>query len=242
MPRCRPPFLIRLFFFLAVTSLVAGPPEPWPKPVPTFLDPNVPALRQALPPPPPPGSLAAKADLESVLQVQVWRSADQVALAQRLVKEDPFNFAEVLGPQFNGTNYPRTAEMLKKVLSDSYAVSLTVKDLYIRKRPHLEDPRVQPCVELSTSPSYPSGHATRAYLTATVLCGLFPERREALMDFARKAAWARVQGGIHYPTDLEGGRLLAMAILEELNRSAAFRKVLEDCRAEVAAHALNKAS
>lgn len=235
MRRFRPALLIALSLGLAAAPFARAQAKAWPKPVATFLDPAAPALRAALPQPPAAGSLAAQSDLETVLQVQAWRTPDQVALAQRLVLEDPFSFAEVLGDRFNGQNYPRTADLLKTVLTDSYAVSLTLKDVFTRKRPHLEDPRVKPCVELSTSPSYPSGHATRAYLTATLLAGLFPERREALLGFARKAAWARVQGGIHYPTDLEGGRLLAAALFTELNKSEAFRQRLGACAAEIVA-------
>lgn len=237
MPRFRPALLIALYLGLAAAPFLSAQAKVWPKPVATFLNPASPIFREALPQPPSPGSLAAQSDLETVLQVQAWRTPDQVALAQRLVMEDPFSFSEVLGAQFNNANFPRTADLLKTVLTDSYAVSLTLKDVFTRKRPHLEDPRVKPCVELSTSPSYPSGHSTRAYLTATLLAGLFPERKEALLAFARKAAWARVQGGIHYPTDLEGGRLLAAALFAELGKSEAFRQRLDACAAEIAAQA-----
>lgn len=237
MPRFRPALLIAMYLGLAAAPFLSAQAKVWPKPVATFLDPASPVFREALPQPPVLGSLAAQADLETVLQVQAWRTPDQVALAQRLVMEDPFSFSEVLGARFNNQNFPRTADLLKTVLTDSYAVSLTLKDVFIRKRPHLDDARVKPCVELSTSPSYPSGHSTRAYLTATLLSGLFPDRREALIAFARKAAWARVQGGIHYPTDLEGGRLLAAALVAELQKSEAFRRRLDACVVEIAAQA-----
>ena len=242
MFRFRPALLIPMCLGLTLGPLRGEPPKVWPKPVATFLDPKAPALREALPAPPEPGSLADRTDLETVLQVQVWRTPEQAALSQRLVQDDPFKFAEVLGPQFTNQNYPLTAGLLRKVLTDTYAVSLTLKDVHARKRPHVQDPRVEPCLERTSTPSYPSGHSTRAYVTATILSDLFPERREALLGFARKAAWARVQGGIHYPTDLEGGRLLAMAIVEALHKSEAFRKTLKDCRAEVAAQSMKKAS
>lgn len=241
MSRFRPAFLISMWLGPAFFQLFAEPPKEWPKPVPTYIDPSAPALIKALPPPPARGSLADRTDLETVLQVQAWRTPEQAALSQRLVQDDPFKFAEVLGSQFNGQNYPRTAELLRKVLADTYAVSLTLKDVYTRKRPHLEDSRVEPCLERVSTPSYPSGHSTRAYVTATILSDLFPERRGALLGFARKAAWARVQGGIHYPTDLEGGRLLAAAIVEALQGSEAFRKALEESRTEVSARRLKPA-
>ena len=40
---------------------------------------------------------------------------------------------------------------------------------------------------------------------------------------------------MHFPSDLEGGRLLAAAIVAEELKNAAFRAVLEKCRAEAVA-------
>lgn len=241
---------MRLFrsFFLATVSLglgssfqAAAQGIPQEKPVPRFLDPAAPAILAAVPPPPAPGSLADRADLETVLQVQIWRTPEQEALANRLVQDDPFKFAEVLGPEFSAKGLPQTAALLKQVLTDAYLVGSGLKDRFVRRRPHLEDQRVQPCVERSSSPSYPSGHATRAYVLAAVLSELYPSRTDALLAFARKAAWARVQGGIHYPSDLEGGRQLALAIVAAMQKSPEFQKALAVCKEELLAYRLRKA-
>lgn len=229
--------LTRTFLVLAAVSLLAAQAPPNQIRPPRFLDPSAPSLAAALPPPPAPGSLEDRADLETVLQVQVWRTPEQAALAQRLVQDEPFKFAEVLGPRFSAIHLPRTAAFLEQVLADCYAVSTALKDRFQRKRPHEADPRVQPCLQRSSSPSYPSGHSTRAYVLATVLADLFPVRRDPLFNYARKAAWARVQGGVHYPTDLEGGRVLAAAIVATLHSSATFRAAESECRAEIAAWA-----
>ena len=90
MRRFRPALLIALSLGLAAAPFAHAQTKAWPKPVATFLDPAAPAFRAALPQPPAAGSLAAQSDLETVLQVQAWRTPDQVALAQRLVMEDPF--------------------------------------------------------------------------------------------------------------------------------------------------------
>ena len=50
-------------------------------------------------------------------------------------------------------------------------------------------------------------------------------------------AWGRVIGGVHYPTDLAGGRLLGAAIVEELNANPAFEAALDKAKAEVEAFA-----
>jgi acid phosphatase (class A) len=77
---------------------------------------------------------------------------------------------------------------------------------------------------------------------AAVLSEVFPDRRAELQDRARAAAWARVIGGVHFPTDLDGGRRLAEACVAELRKSAAFRAAVEKCREEAAAVARKKAA
>ena len=101
---------------------------------------------------------------------------------------------------------------------------------------------MQPCVALPANDSYPSGHAYGAYLRAAVLAEIFPEKRAEIFDRARYVAWGRVIGGVHFPTDLEGGRRLAEAGFAELKKSATFRAALEKCRAEAAGLRLKKAA
>src|SRR5208337_2636587 len=108
-------------------------------------------------------------------------------------------------------------------------------------RPFAADPRVRPCVSRPHGGSYPSGHAVSFFTEAGVLAEVFPEKRAELLEFAQKLAWGRVIGGVHYPTDLAGGRAVAEAILERLRASAAFQAALARCRAEVAAFAATKA-
>lgn len=241
MPAFRPIPTLRTVLGLWMVLLAGDLAAQGEKAVARFLDPKSAVFDAALPPPPAPGSLADRADLETVLQAQVWRTPEQESLANRLVQDDPFKFAEVLGPEFSSKALPQTAALLKQVLTDAYLVGTALKDRYARKRPHLEDQRVQPCVERSVSPSYPSGHSTRAYVLAAVLSELYPGHTDALLTFARKAAWARVQGGIHYPTDLEGGRQLAISIVAAMQKHPEFQRAMAACREEVLAHRLRKA-
>ena len=195
-----------------------------------------------LPAPPAPGSLAAQADLEAVLQVQAWRTPEQVAWAKFTEKEDVFNHASVLGAWFTRENLPVTAAFFKKLGDDVYAVGEAAKTLHPRLRPYRAEARVQPCAERPTSNSYPSRHAMFAFVWADVLAELFPEKRAALFERAERAAWGRILGGVHYPSDSVGGRLLAEAFVAECRKSAAFRAAVEQVRAETAPFLVRKAA
>lgn len=187
-----------------------------------------------LPPPPPPGSLSARADLEAVLQMQVWRTPDQVAWAKRIEKNDAFIFSDVLGAWFTRENLPLTAALLKDVDEDRHAITEVAKNLFARARPWVVDPRVQPCVGKPTNDSYPSGHTASIFTRAGVLAEIFPEQKEEIFEFAHRAVWGRIYGGVHFPSDLVGGWTLAEPIVVELKKSATFQAQVETCRAEIA--------
>lgn len=186
-----------------------------------------------LPAPPTPDSLAGRADLEAVLQAQAWRTPEHVAWAKRVEKNDAFFFADVLGAWFTKANVPLTTAFLKDVDEDRHEITEVAKKLFARARPWVVDPRVEPCVGKPTNDSYPSGHTTSIFTRAGVLAEIFPEKRAALFDFAHRAVWGRIYGGVHFPSDLVGGWLLAEPIVAELKKSAAFRAQVEKCRAEM---------
>lgn len=99
-----------------------------------------------------------------------------------------------------------------------------------------------PCVDKPTTDSYPSGHSSRAWLWATILSEIFPERRTELMDRARAVAWGRVIGGVHFPTDLIGGKLMGEEIGAEILKNPKARAAVEKCRAEAQPFLLKKAA
>lgn len=190
-----------------------------------------------LPAPPAPGSVAAGADLEAVLEAQAWRTPEQVAWAKRVATADVFVFSGAIGEWFNARNLPLTADLLRGVDSDLAGAIDAGKKVFSRPRPFAADPRVSPCVNRSHGGSYPSGHAVSFFVEAGVLSEIFPERRAQILEYARRLAWGRVIGGVHYPTDLAAGQILANAILERLRAGAAYQAALGRSRAEVEAFA-----
>jgi len=190
-----------------------------------------------LPAPPTPDSLAAKADLEAVLQVQAWRTTEQVVWA-KLVDEKIRSVlmsadVEILGPWFAPEKFPEIVVLTSAVVADVTSVALAAKNVHHRLRPFAADERVHPCVGRPANGSYPSGHTAIAFAWAATMTELFPGKRAEFAERAHRIAWGRVIGGVHFPTDLEGGRLLAAAIMAEMNKSDAFRAAVERCRTEI---------
>ena len=200
-------------------------------------------LPQILPAPPAPGSLAARADLETVLQAQAWRTDEQLAWAQLIEKQTVFTvFGPILGTGFTAGNFPALVQLLADVGDDIRSISEAAKKVYPRARPYVVDPRVQPCVAAPKNDTYPSGHALNAHLMAAILTRLFPAKEAVLAEQARRACWGRILGGVHFPTDLEAGRLLAVAVVTQLDRNAEFRAGLARCQAEAGSKPQRKAA
>lgn len=211
-------------------------PAPWEQATPPghFLSPDALDLPAILPSPPAWHSLAGRAELDALLQIQTWRTTEQVAWAKLVEKDTVWQAGALLGEGFTAARLPRTARFFWKLTVDTHAISERAKLCRARPRPPQVDPRLAPCVSLPENTSYPSGHSLQAYVRAEVLSDLFPRHRTALLERAQRAAWSRILGGVHFPTDTVAGRRLAKAIVERLRSLPAYREALEDCRAELA--------
>lgn len=195
-------------------------------------------LAAVLPPPPAVGSLAAQADLETDLQVQASRTPEQAAWARLADKFDPwilFGYGNLLGLHFTKADLPHLAALFDDLKADASPLVAGAKQRFARPRPFLVDARVRPCAERLTSFSYPSTHSFSAYECAAILADVFPEKRGELFERARRIAWSRVIGGVHFPTDLEAGRRLAEAVIAAERKSQAFRAAIGECRDEASA-------
>jgi acid phosphatase (class A) len=199
-----------------------------------YVNPAALKVEKILPPPPAVGSLAALADLETVLQLQRWRTPEQVEWAKAVERDDVFNQAGILGPWFKAQNLPLTAAFFKNLGDDIRALDAAAKKPFLRPRHSTVDKRVEPCVTIPTSTSYPSGSAMQAFVLANLCAEIFPEKQESLVARAHRVMWGRALGGVHFPSDLVAGQLLADAFLQECRKSAAFRDALDMCRREMA--------
>ena len=104
---------------------------------------------------------------------------------------------------------PESSDELEWLTKQLLPVIVFLKLLYNRPRPYLLDKHIW-LMESATanSPAYPSGHAMQAFYLAKVLSRRHPEKRDQLYEIAERCRQARVNGGVHYPSDGEFGRQL----------------------------------
>ena len=196
-----------------------------------------------VPPPPAPDSFVEHTEIDVLLNLQLRRTPEQVALARKVQEENAFIFgSDVLGDWFNAANLPRMAAFFVQVNDELTPVNHATKKLFSRRRPPFQDARIKPCVEYSDTTSYPSGHATRSAIWAGLLGAVFPDQAPAFAARAAVTRWARLVGGAHHPTDVEAGRIIGEAVARELLKNPAVQQILTELRAEAAPFLQKKAA
>jgi acid phosphatase (class A) len=190
-------------------------------------------LVQILAPPPVPESAAQKADLQAVIDAQNARTDGQIQRVQADDARTVFRFADVLGPNFRRENLPFATSFFERVFEDGEAATTAAKTYFKRPRPFVIDPDIKKLVEQPPTPSYPSAHSTFAYDQGILLAIMVPEKASAIFDRAAEYAHNRVIAGVHFPTDIEAGRIAASVIDYALLHNARFVPDFERAKAEV---------
>ena len=98
-----------------------------------------------------------------------------------------------------------------------------------------DSPCTAPAAKPVYSPSYPSGHATVGAMMAILLAQMVPEHRSALFARGWDYGEARVISGVHFPTDVEAGRVLGTVLVGLMQGDGRFRTDLAAARSELRA-------
>ena len=213
-----------------------------------------------LAPPPAPGSEAERRDLEAVLGAQRTSSPERMRLAETDATTDISAFAGVLG--VDPAKLPGVAAFLRKVARDTQFATTIGKDCWERPRPFVLDSRIHPpgrmqqlvasrpgerntaphdvsspCPPLAPTPAYsyayPSGHSTTGARTAMLLAEMVPEKRAEIFARGWDFGVSRIAGGVHYPSDVEAGRIDATAMVAVMMLNPDFQADLAVARAEL---------
>jgi len=191
-------------------------------------------LLTLLPPPPANDSKQTKAELAELHRLQASRTPARVKQAEDDQTETVFAVISTdLGPSFNADSLPVTKAFFARVLNDEGVIVDPAKDTWARPRPPVLDPTLKPCVKLTKSGAYPSGHATVARLTAIILSDMVPEKRETIYNSAARFAESRAVCGVHYRSDLEASKIVGTLIAAQIRTDAEFQKEFSAAKAEV---------
>jgi undecaprenyl-diphosphatase len=90
------------------------------------------------------------------------------------------------------------------------AGSVGLRALIGRDRPADVDPDPKPLIGVPHDGALPSGHASVAFASATILAWVMPRLAVPLFLLAAAIAWSRVYVGAHYPLDVLAGAALGV--------------------------------
>ncbi|HTY08853.1 MAG TPA: phosphatase PAP2 family protein [Candidatus Edwardsbacteria bacterium] len=230
------PFLCAGLFLVAVAWLwaAAAPRASWADTAArTYFEPQS-LPPQLLPPPPAEGSGAWKAQIEAVRAAQRSLPPAEISAIRH---EQNFLVAlmtDTLEPSFSRERLPRTAALLDRVECTTEQVVDAHKRYWHTRRPYLADPRIRLCVDSTATAAYPSGHTAESRVLAEVLGMLFPDQLPRLRARAEDVARHRIEAGVHYPVDIEGGRSLALLVVGALTANSDFQTDMQAAREELA--------
>jgi acid phosphatase (class A) len=184
--------------------------------------------------PPASGSTELANDVASVDWCQRTRNPMTVNEAWAGVDVSVACFQSELNANVKHGSFPELYATVATVMAQCMTVAHEIKDQFKRPRPFLSHDELHPALPKPSSYSFPSGHATRGMLTYVLLADLFPENKEALEARGRQIGYLRVAAGMHYPTDVEAGQRLGLAVGEAVLTTTAWKQAREELAGSVA--------
>jgi acid phosphatase (class A) len=201
----------------------------------------VPNHRVFLPPPPAVGSPEGIADvaifhatrpLEGGPRWQLAASDDRLGARKMLG-----DFGCAMNVDLAAVEAPALARTLARASADLLTMVGDAKDYYQRPRPFVTQSGpicVAVSPDFAASGSYPSGHSAASWLYALLLAEIDPEHAAAIVARGRAFGESRVVCGVHYVSDVEGGRIMTTALVAALHGKPEFEADMAAARAELA--------
>jgi acid phosphatase (class A) len=159
---------------------------------------------------------------------------DQAFKERELDQKVTEEILSAVHPALTKKQNPELYEFLTQIAETTFVVVNNTKNYWNIKRPYLAEKKVKALIPFVNNPSYPSGHTTASYVYANILGQLIPQKRAEFMAIAAKIAQHRVLAGMHYPSDLDGGRQLALlivgALMENSDFQSDFKKVKKNLK------------
>ena len=101
--------------------------------------------------------------------------------------------------------------MLISLAINAFFTNITLKDLIARPRPFHVSDEILPLIALPSSFSFPSGHTSGSLTAALALYKTTPKKYGVpAVILAALIGISRIYVGVHYPTDVLGGVVIAI--------------------------------
>ena len=195
---------------------------------------------EVLPPYPTIGSKQDEADVATLKQ---WRQpVDSVRwkLAQSDAEQSYNDFKEAFGEEISASRTPLLVHLLDRVEASASSALGQAKQYYHRPRPyqrfqfdHVCGYAQAPAPDGSAmGNSYPSGHTTFGWTAALALAQAAPDRAQAILARAQEYGESRLVCAVHYPSDVQGGELLATATINKIAALPEFKRDLSCAKQE----------
>jgi len=211
--------IVFVYFFLSALSLCGA----FESSALYFLNTNSWDFQKILPQPANKTHEEEERDIHFLKDAMAARTKKQLFRALIASSDSIFDYAPIIGPEFNAKQLPYATQVFKEVESDTdYAIHLA-KNAFHRMRPNTwyETKKNE---TTNNGYAYPSGHATRAFVWATLLANLYPKKRKEIDIEARTKAWNRVILGRHYPDDVYGGEIYGRYLAQQFLQNSLFQK------------------
>ncbi|NKF20794.1 acid phosphatase [Solimonas marina] len=192
--------------------------------------------------PPAEGSPPDLDDVRGILRRQQTTSAARWAQAEADGDALYAQFSAAFGRPIDRVHAPYTVRLLNRLEKTVAIPTFAAKKVYHRARPYQRLPLERVCgrssaptadPDVAKRTSYPSGHSAYGWMAAQVLAALAPNRAQQILQRGMDYGESRLVCGVHFPSDVAAGRLIATAVYERVRRVEAFRRDFACAAAEL---------
>lgn len=101
--------------------------------------------------------------------------------------------------------------VLLALIFNHVMTNMILKDLIGRPRPYTVSPEIVTLIRQLSSYSFPSGHTSSSFAAAFVMYRMLPKKIGIpALTLAAMIGFSRMYVGVHYPTDVIGGMVVAL--------------------------------
>lgn len=168
-----------------------------------------------LPEPPTVSSDDFRRDFTELHQYQDHRTPEECASA---ATQSSLSLTNGFGPKtgvLTASEVKKAKVLAARVFAKAGLAVYYFKTYFKRPRPYITDDSLTPCIPKvkNSYMSYPSGHSTAGYALALALAKKFPYKKELILQQGLKIGENRLIGGVHHPSDVAAGRVLATQVV-----------------------------